>query len=185
MDDRAALIENIVAELRDLRPPHQRGVDDALFGQTFDRWKARSVSLIRERVSLVEAGRFAALSTRTSWMTKHEGVEPLVREHLAFLVALHTDLEQKPESIPAPTSQNLKSAIRAIASGAMGQHLPMPERVTLKWMYRNVSYGTWVVLVGGLVVSFGLGFKLGQYPVTARIISIVLGGNAGANPASP
>jgi hypothetical protein len=168
-------VEKIFSELGQLEREIQEGCELTYFGEQLERWKQRAVSTMSPLVSQKDMLRFKMLDTQPSWINMEHGYDRILREHKAFLTALYRELKEHPDHYAKYVSEEKASVAKAIDRKAQRSPLPVPERATLSWLFRNLSLSAWGTLVIIIAGSFALGFKLSQIPVAAAVISKVLG----------
>lgn len=74
-----------------------------------------------------------------------------VKQVKSIVSAAATRIEENPALVKKSEETNPSQQVATQAA------LELPERVTLHWLYKNVPYRFWLVLLGLLIAAFGLG----------------------------
>lgn len=98
------------------------------------------------------------ISVQAASLDLCKDVQKIFKNELALLEAK----EGQVESVSKSPHQVL---IPSLESHAQKKELEHPEKVTIKWLYHNVSYSVWGWLLGSLAAAFAAGVAFTETPL--------------------
>lgn len=148
------------------------------------RWKNETRQALSQYFKPPEVNRFAALRLQTGGALTPAQLATEIRSHRDFLDRLRDEARTRPARfdgrlIPPDPGDEKRSGspfwpwLRV--SGRRSEQIPVPPRVTLRWLIDNLSIGVWIGSASALAITFAAGYLMGTGEGPMNVLLTFLG----------